>query len=156
MPCYGASPILIIVDDLTTSTENHMKIEADTSKYTKPADRILAAAACIEAQKRGEKIQARFRDDALPTAWGPPTSSWEFSSLDTMDYRVRPAPVVTHKHVYKLRTNISPRYTPTDYESRGAALDAARGYSGAFAVDDVMVTYHDGVEVSRSVTKAVA
>lgn len=128
-------------------------IEADTSKYSTPADRILAAAECIKAQDAGKIIQRRSHGS---DQWVG-TGGWYFDGLQDADYRVKPEPIVEYRTdwvVYVPKGGQGAFNHPLNrvsktFPSREAAIEYAGRCVGYLLIVPVKVRLVDGKDVAR-------
>lgn len=138
--------------------KRYADIVPDTSRYENPINKGMARAKVAEAQERGEPIQmAPFGGDFGIAG----VVLYEFNGHESSEYRVKPEPVVTTKSEWKLYVPRPlgkgefdcPANLVNTFNSRSAALDAAKTYVGFVLISEEVVTYHDGVEVSREVRR---
>lgn len=127
---------------------NDEEIVLDTSKYNfDQLGRARALVAIAKAQAAGQKVQMRTLKNGDWQDGYHACDEWSF------DYRVKPAePVVTKKTVWTLAVpgvkKVASGGGP-DYNTRHEALDSARKFTGGAILSEVVITFRDGVEVSR-------
>lgn len=131
-------------------------IKPDTSLYSSDPELSIALAKVIQAKESGVATEGRFK---AAGSWDD--SGWRFSDLNNCEYRVKPEPVVTEKTEWKLYVPMPggdekfdhPANLVNTFNTRAAALGAAKSYVGFVLISGEVVTYHDGVEVSREVRR---
>lgn len=138
-------------------------IQPDTSLYSSDPERSIALAKVIQAKESGVAVEGRFKGGDSWSDSGLSDSGWRFSDLGNFEYRVKPepGPVVTHKTEWKLYIPMlgggaafdHPGNLVDTYNSRAEALRATEPFVGFVLIVGEHVTYHDGVEVYREVSR---